>query len=90
MMTAKDTKTTTNAITWYVATLGAYVLVEATDENEARRMAEPGLANLYANIRARLGSDAPVEIRTVRPATADEIALMDYHERMTAAERQRS
>ena len=53
---------------WYVATLSRYELVEAGTADEARRVGE-------ARMPGR-------PVRTVRPATGDEIALTRYDERM--------
>jgi DNA-directed RNA polymerase subunit RPC12/RpoP len=74
--------------TYYVATLARYVLVDAADEAEARRLAEPALHELYADIRERWGRDVPIAIRTVRLATADEIELVGWHQATLAAEKQ--
>ena len=59
--------------TFYVATRARYVIVEADDETEARRLGEPGLQKLHAEVSACIGHDVPVEIHVVRPATDDEI-----------------
>lgn len=72
--------------TWYVATRACYVLVDAPDEETARRDAVPGLHDLYAGVRERLGRDVPIEIHTVRPATADEIELQNWHDEKIANE----
>jgi hypothetical protein len=53
---------------WYVATLSQYELIEADSVDEARRIGE-------SQMPGRI-------IRTVRPATDDEIALVRYDERM--------
>lgn len=71
---------------YYVATLARYVLVEATDENDARRLGRVALYDLYADVRERLGKEAPINIATVRPATADEIELWNWHHHMVARE----
>ena len=55
--------------TYYVATRAMYVLVDAANENEARTKALPALAEL------REDRKAVIEIRTVRPATDDELEL---------------
>ena len=68
--------------TYLVATLARYVLVDARDETEARELAIPGLHALYADVRQRLGRDVPIEIRTVRLATQDEIELWKWHHEM--------
>ncbi|MCA9091517.1 MAG: hypothetical protein KDA90_23125 [Planctomycetaceae bacterium] len=73
-------------ITFYVATLARYVLVEAVDEEEAREPGRAALYELYTDLRERLGRDVPIEIRTIRPATGDEIALMRWHYEMVARE----
>jgi hypothetical protein len=72
--------------TYYVATLAHYVLVEAAAEAEARERARPMLEELRAQA-SRPGADRlPVQIRTVRPATEDEIELMRFDARMRGAE----
>ena len=71
---------------YYVATLARYVLVEAADENEARRFGQAALYDLYADLRERLGKEVPINIRTIRPATADEIELWNWHHEMVARE----
>lgn len=73
-------------ITYYVATLARYVLVEAESENQARELGKTALHELYADIRERLGKDVPIEIRTVRPATDDEVQLMNWHNEKLAEE----
>lgn len=70
--------------TYLVATLSRYVLVEAKNEAEARRKGEPALRSLYADLREKLGHDVPIEIRTVRPATKNEIELWQWHQEMVA------
>ncbi|WP_417851062.1 hypothetical protein [Thalassoglobus sp.] len=60
---------------FYVATRVHYVLVEADDEPEARTRAEPMLKELVTH-------NFPIEIHTVRHATADEIHLWDWHHEM--------
>ena len=44
-------------------------MVEATNDDEARKKGHAGLYALYADVRERLGREVPIEIRTVRPAT---------------------
>jgi hypothetical protein len=68
--------------TYFVGTLARYVLVDANDEAEARALGQPALHELYADVRARLGRDVPIIIRTVRPATPDEIDLNRWHGEM--------
>ena len=67
--------------TFYIATRACYVLVEAADEGHARALGLPALAALF---REQLGKDVPVEIHSVRPATADEIELQKWHDEMVA------
>jgi hypothetical protein len=73
-------------ITFYVGSLAYYVLVDAPSEVEARRLALPLLHELYAEIRQRLGRDAPINITTVRPVTDDEIELQRFHDEAVARE----
>ena len=74
--------------TYFVATLARYVLVEADDETQARELGRVALHDLYADLRQRLGTDVPIEIRTVREATEDEIELWTWHHEMLAREKQ--
>jgi len=74
--------------TYLVATLARYVLVEADDETQAREIGCGALHDLYADLRERLGKDVPIEIRTVREATEDEIELWTWHHEMLAKEKQ--
>ncbi|QDU76914.1 hypothetical protein Pan97_39710 [Bremerella volcania] len=74
--------------TYLVATLARYVLVEADDETQARELGRPALHDLYADLRQRLGREVPIEIRTVREATEDEIELWTWHHEMLAREKQ--
>ena len=64
--------------TYYVATLARYVLVEAADAAQARERGEAALRELDANL--------PINIRTVRQATGDEIEFMRWHEQTVAEE----
>jgi len=66
-------------ITYYVATLARYVLVDADDESAARVAGHAALHELYADLRERLGRDVPINVLTVRPATVDEIELQRWH-----------
>ena len=75
--------------TYLVATLARYVLVDAESESEARRLGQPALYDLYADVRKRLGKDVPIEIRTVREATKEEIDLWDWHHKMLERESKR-
>ena len=72
-----------------IATLARYVLVDAEDESEARRLGQPALHSLYADVRERHGKDVPIEIRTVREATQDEIDLWNWHHKMLEADSKR-
>jgi len=65
--------------TYYVATLARYVLVDTKDEADAR---ERGGAALH-----ELSPDMPINIRTVRLATDDEIEFQRSHDEAVAGER---
>jgi len=65
--------------TFYVATLAQYVLVEAEDETQARQLGTEGIA--------KLGRNLPIIIRTIRPATSDEIEFDRWHQEALACER---
>lgn len=69
-------------ITYYVAALAHYVLVEAATEADARERALPMLQELRAATARAGASPPPVQIRTVRPANGDEIELMRFDARM--------
>ena len=69
--------------TYYVATLARYVLVDADSEFDARERGNAALHDLYAD-DGRAG--AAIHIRTVRPATDDEIELSRWHHEMVARE----
>ena len=75
--------------TYLVATLARYVLVDAESESEPRRLGQPALYDLYAELRERLGRDVPIEIRTIREATQDEIDLWNWHHKMLEQESKR-
>jgi len=75
--------------TYYVATLARYVLVDADDKRQARELGRAALHDLYADLRERLGREVPIEIRTVRKATGDEIELWTWHHNMLKAEAKR-
>jgi len=66
---------------YYVATRVRYVLVEAEDECNARVVGHSALHELHADL-GRLGHEVPIEIRTVRLATTDEIDFMKWHNEM--------
>lgn len=69
-------------MTYYVATLAHYVLVEAENEDQARELALPALHELYADVRARVGKEVPINILTVRPASEEEIEFWGWHREM--------
>jgi len=71
---------------FYVATLARYVLVEAANADEARQRGAIALHDLYGDVRAKLGREVPIELRTIRLATSDEIDMWQWHNRMIAAE----
>ncbi|MCC6493613.1 MAG: hypothetical protein IT424_11405 [Pirellulales bacterium] len=71
-----------------VATLARYVLVEAANKDAARELGMLKLCELYADLRAKLRRDVPINICTVRPATDDEIALQRFHDEMVAREQE--
>ena len=73
-------------ITYYVATLARYVLVDAENEMQARQLGHAALYELYADLRERLGKEVPINILTIRPATTDEIDMMKWHREMLARE----
>lgn len=75
--------------TFYVGTISRYVLVNAENETAARDRGRIALHDLYEDVRKRLGQETPIEIRTVRVARDDEIALRNWHERIVAGERTR-
>jgi hypothetical protein len=70
---------------FYVATLARYVLVEAENEVQARERGQTALEVLYAELRQR-HPNMQVEIRTVRPATDDEIEFCRWNEETLARE----
>lgn len=74
--------------TYYVATRARYVLVDAADEAEARERGQIELRKQYVDARECRAREVPIEIHTVRPATADEIELGKWHAQMVAQEAQ--
>ena len=74
-------------MTYYVATLSSYVLVEASNPDEARAKGHESLHALVAEMGQR--QDAPITIKTVRPATADEVELVQWHNELNATENAR-
>jgi hypothetical protein len=71
---------------YYVATMARYVLVEAEDETQARDRGRQALDEQYAGLLERLGKDVPIEIRTVRLASDDEVELAKWHREMVSRE----
>jgi hypothetical protein len=69
-----------------VATLACYVLVEAENEAQARERGKPALEVLYAELRQR-HPHLQLDIRTVRPATADEIEFCRWNDETFAREK---
>lgn len=61
-------------LTYYVATLSNYVLVNAANETDARQRGHAALVELTGN--------ATPNIRTIRLATDDEIELSRWHQEM--------
>lgn len=72
-------------MTYYVATLARYVLIEADGDADARTAAVPALRALYAEFGWPT-DDLASRIRTVRPATPEERELWHAHRAMMAAE----
>jgi len=72
--------------TYYVATLARYVLVEAENDADARERGHSALHELYAEVRDQLGKEGPINIKTIRPATDNEIDLWHWHRKMVAGE----
>lgn len=64
---------------YYVATLARYVLVDAATDTEARSLGHAALYDLYEDVRERVGREVPIDIHTVREASADEIELWNWH-----------
>lgn len=85
---AEAVRQATNRRAWFVGTLARYVLVDASDDTQARELGSVALQELYADLRANLGREVPIEIHTVRPATDDEIQLWQWHHEMVAREQQ--
>jgi hypothetical protein len=70
---------------FYVAALARYVLIEAENEEQARERGKPAIEELYAELRLR-HPNMQVDIRTVRPATTDEIEFCRWNEETLARE----
>jgi hypothetical protein len=66
--------------TYLVGTQARFVLVEADNEDNARERGQAALHALYADISDRVRDDTPIPVRTVRPATNDEIAEWRRHD----------
>lgn len=66
-------------MTYYIATLARYVLVEAENEDHARERGLLALHELYADVRTKRGCEVPINILTVRLASEDEIEFWDWH-----------
>jgi hypothetical protein len=64
--------------TYYVATLARYVLVDAANETDARERGHAALIELTGN--------ATPNVRTIRPATDDEIDFWRWHQETLARE----
>lgn len=64
--------------TYYVATLACYVLVDAANEAAARKLGRTAILELTGT--------AEPHIRIVRPATADEIELLEWDQEKVADE----
>jgi hypothetical protein len=73
-------------MTFYVATLVRYVLVEAENEAQARERGAAALEELYADLRRQFDAEMPVNILTVRPATSDEVEFSRWNEETLARE----
>jgi hypothetical protein len=86
MTTSPKPKTTK----FYVATLARYVLVDAETEDQARKAGQAALYDLYADLREQYQHDVPINIRTIRPATQDEIDLWNAHHEDVARENERN
>ena len=71
---------------YYVATLARYVLIDAANETQAADLGKESLHDLYADLRERLGREVPINIRTIRPATSEEIEFDRWHQEQLARE----
>ena len=63
---------------FYVATRARY------DKTGARRLGQPALHELHADLCKQISRDLPVEIHVVRPATDDEIEMWKWHQELLA------
>jgi hypothetical protein len=68
-----------------VATVARYVLVDAANEDEARRLGLIALREMFVDDAGPFAKEVPINIHTIRPATDDEIALQRAHDRNVAA-----
>jgi hypothetical protein len=71
--------------TYLVATVARYVLVDAANEDEARRLGLIALREMFVDEAGPFAKEVPINIATIRPATDDEIALQRAHDRNVAA-----
>lgn len=71
--------------TYLVATLARYVLVDAANEDEARRLGYIALREMFVDEAGPFAKEVPINIDTIRLATDEEIALQRAHERNAAA-----
>ncbi len=71
---------------FYVATLARYVLVEAETETQARESGRRALYDLDADLAEKFPHDVPINIRTVRPATVEEIEFWNWHHELVSQE----
>jgi len=60
--------------------------VDAADENKARAKGREALDDLCADVRELLDRAVPLAIRTVRPATDDEVRFWNWHRDMLGPE----
>jgi hypothetical protein len=73
---------------YYVATLARYALVDAENEVAARQKGQAALQELHAKSHKKLGHEVPINIRTIREATGEEIRLWRWHQEKLEEERQ--
>jgi hypothetical protein len=76
-------------MTYYVATLAKYVLVEAENVGQAIELGRIGLEKLHAEVGRRLGKEIAVNILVVRPTTTDEVESCRWGEEALAQQRAR-
>ncbi len=73
---------------YYVATRTSYVLVDAESSDEARVQGRTALAELRTGAQPAVAMKGPIDIHTMRPATADEIEFWLWHQDSLAKEQQ--